>query len=119
MTWKNAPAVVRLSLAEGLRLGYNNVAETRHSKLTSLAIPVIDVQVLLTPNTTKQWLEAGRMRTGVHLELYSSPKGWRADAEKQRTFLRAQDAETNRFASIISPNGPFSKKCTGIAHVHI
>ena len=109
VSWNTVPAVVRLSLSDGLRLAYNNISETRHRKVTSLGIPTLDVQVLLTPGTTKQWLEVGRIRTGVQFELYSAPKGWRSDAEMQKLFLRMQDAETKRFASTVEA-GPRKRK---------
>lgn len=107
--WRNTPAVVRLSVMKGLRVALNNVAKTRYRKLTSVVLPHIEIQMLLAQNTAKQWLEAGRIQTGVSLDLYSAPSGWCKDAEQQKEFLTKQDAQTHRFARVINPKGQYSK----------
>lgn len=109
LAWKNPPTVVRLNVTKGLRLALNNVAKTRYRRLTSVAIPDIEMQMLLEQNTAKQWLEVGRIRTGVSLDLYSAPSGWRKDAEEQKSFLTEQDAQTHRFARVIDSTDRYSK----------
>ncbi|EJD02702.1 uncharacterized protein FOMMEDRAFT_146573 [Fomitiporia mediterranea MF3/22] len=108
LSWKNEAAVIRVDIKDGVQFAYNNIAGTRHRKLTTVAIPTVDIQMLLTPGTAKQCLEVGRFRTGVSLGLYSAPKGWREDAQIQKSFLRTQDSQTHRFATIMGLNSQFS-----------
>ncbi|KAI5121559.1 hypothetical protein M0805_000740 [Coniferiporia weirii] len=101
--WETHPAAIRLYLSEGLQLMYNNIARTHCRKATSISIPNAEVQMLLAPNASKRWLEAGRIRSSISVDLYRAPEGWRLDAEKQKRFLELQDDPTHRFASMTRP----------------
>ncbi|KAL5523541.1 hypothetical protein ACEPAG_7714 [Sanghuangporus baumii] len=100
VSWQTTPAIIRICLSDGLRFAYNNVAAAFYRKLISIVAPVIEVQFLVSLTSAKSWMEAGRVRTGFATELYLAPRGWRDDAELQKSFLREQDAETHRFASL-------------------
>lgn len=103
LTWQATAASVRANFPDGLSFSFNNIARMSHRKLTSLAVPAIEVQLLLPPTTGKQWLEVCRLRTTIYLDLYKATKGWRSDAVIQREFITVQDKPTQRFADMGSP----------------
>ncbi|KAL5507471.1 CSF1 [Sanghuangporus vaninii] len=100
VSWQIAPAIIRICLTDGLRFAYNNIAAASYRKLISIVAPVIEIQFLVSLSSAKYWMEAGRIRSGISTESYLAPKGWRDDAELQKSFLQEQDAETHRFASL-------------------
>ncbi|KAH8118988.1 hypothetical protein DFH11DRAFT_1696800 [Phellopilus nigrolimitatus] len=106
ITWQIAPAAIRLCLPVGLQLMFNNMARMHYRKMTSVAIPVIELQMLVATNANTHWLEVGKMQSSMFADLYRAPKGWRQDAEEQKRFLEIQDGPTRRFASMSSTDGP-------------
>ncbi|THH07232.1 hypothetical protein EW145_g3529 [Phellinidium pouzarii] len=104
-TWETTPASIRLYLPEGVQLQHNNIAGIQYRKMTSISVPLVELQMLLSPNASKHWLEAGRIQTSLFVDLYKAPEGWRQDAKEQKCFLDFQDEPTHRFASLTQPNG--------------
>ncbi|KAJ7045588.1 hypothetical protein C8F04DRAFT_939778 [Mycena alexandri] len=97
VTWRVGHTALLLSLPDGLKAAVDDSGGRYHRKLSSLRVPRIYVRFLLRSLAEHhRWLEVGELETDAYLDIYSSPPGWRAKAEKQAAFVQEQDMPTRR-----------------------
>ncbi len=100
VSWYTAEASLRVLLSNGFRFDFNGLAGLYYRNVTSAQVPNVGIQCLLFVTSTKRWLEAGSINCGISMDWYKRPHGWKADAEKQRKFLDAQDSVTRRISGL-------------------
>ncbi|KAJ7783252.1 hypothetical protein B0H16DRAFT_1877649 [Mycena metata] len=97
VTWRVDHTALLLSLPYGLKASVNDSGGRYHRKLSSVRVPRIYVKFLLRSLAEHhRWLEVCELETDAYLDIYSSPPGWRAKAERQAAFVQEQDTPTRR-----------------------
>lgn len=86
-----------LKLSQGLRFDSNDLGAHQYRKVTSLRIPNLSANVLLTTIAERNtWLEAADVALDLYLDIYTSPTGHRLITRNQLAFIEEQDKLTNR-----------------------
>ena len=97
VTWKAGHTAAVISLPSGLVLDNNDLGGEFYRKLTSIAVPMASVKILLTSLSEKHhWLEAADIACDANLDMYSSPVNWHQKEKDQAQFVEAQDRQTQR-----------------------
>lgn len=115
--WQVENAAAEISLPQGLRLDYNDVAGKSYSKVTSIRVPKASLKILLSKSVEpNEWHEAAAIDLDLNVDLYSAPANWPDKARAQIEFLAAQDSHTGRAMFLYLPDQslPHDTIATGI-----
>lgn len=89
-------AGVAIELPQGVFIDTSSVASQACRSVQGLGVPCASIHVLRKRDGHKTWQPVGSVSTGLAMDTYKVPPGWKEDAEKQQEFLREQDAATKR-----------------------
>ena len=82
---------------QGLKFDSNDLGAHQYHKVTSLKVPHITFNMLLTASLERNiWLEATSATCDAYLDIYSSPLGHRTVTSKRLAFVEEQDKMTGR-----------------------
>lgn len=87
---------IALDLPNGVFIDTSSMASKSCRSVMGLGIPTVAVHILRRKSSTKRWQPIGSATTGLSLDNYKLPKGWKSIAEAQMAFLKEQDAPTRR-----------------------
>ncbi|KAL7425079.1 Macrophage colony-stimulating factor 1 receptor [Cryptotrichosporon argae] len=82
--------------APAVSLDTSNIATRSFG--SNLGLAVARVTVNAVARRTGKWALVGRASSGIAVDSYRAPRGWRQKASAQQAFLREQDAPTKRVA---------------------
>ncbi|KAF8664381.1 hypothetical protein AX16_000752 [Volvariella volvacea WC 439] len=101
--WRAGCAVLMFSMPQGLNLESSDLGGQFYKKVTTLRIPSMSTQVLLTASPErKPWLEAAAFKTDVFMDIYVAPQDWREKSAAQLRFIEEQDRLTSRARRLIT-----------------
>jgi hypothetical protein len=89
-------AAVVIDLPSGVNLDTSTLATRTCGSVLGLLIPILSMNLLSRRTEHRKLLSTGSVRTGVSLDLYKAPRGWREKASRQQKFIQEQDALTQR-----------------------
>jgi hypothetical protein len=97
ITWKAGHTAAVFNVPSGLVLDINDLGGEFYRTLTSIAVPMASVKILLTSLSEKHhWLEAADIACDANLDIYSSPVNWHQKEKDQAQFVEEQDRQTQR-----------------------
>lgn len=85
-----------IELPQGVFLDTSSVASQACRSVQGLGVPCASIHLLRKRDGHKTWQPVGSITTGVSMDTYKVPPGWKEDAEKQQEFLREHDEPTKR-----------------------
>ncbi|KAF5370617.1 hypothetical protein D9758_002040 [Tetrapyrgos nigripes] len=99
--WRAGKANVVLSIPSGMKLESNDLGGQFHKRLFSLALPQLNMKLLLLQGLDKL-IEAADLEADLFLDIFSSPAGWHEKAEAQAEFVSSEDISTGRVKRMLA-----------------